>query len=84
MRPASESATVGSAIRLAEPVSRSRPGRWSSSTLFFLSDKQQGGLLDFIDDGAIQIANHANRVFTCRQQCQLIIQGQVCSPCLLN
>ena len=34
IRPASESATVGCAIKLADPVSRKRPGRRSSSTLF--------------------------------------------------
>ncbi len=44
---------------------------------FFYCQKQRGCALYFIDNGAIKMANHADRIFACRQQCQPIIQGQV-------
>ena len=36
--PASESATVGRDIKLAEPVNKKRPGRRSSSTFFLMAN----------------------------------------------
>lgn len=42
MRPASESATRGSVIKSAEPVSRKRPGRGSTSTVALIARIKSG------------------------------------------
>lgn len=42
MRPASESATIGKVIRLAEPVKRKRPGRRSVSTACLMASNRRG------------------------------------------
>jgi hypothetical protein len=42
IRPAEESATAGSSIKLADPVRRNRPGRRSSSTLLLMASSNSG------------------------------------------
>ena len=42
MRPASDSVTVGTSNRLAEPVSRKRPGRRSRSTARLMAGSSAG------------------------------------------
>ena len=42
MRPASDSVTLGSSRRLADPVSRNRPGRRSWSTAILITGSSSG------------------------------------------
>ena len=48
-------------------------------------EQQAGGALDFVDDGAVEVAHQSGRVLTGRKQQIGVIQGQVAPmrPCKL-
>ena len=61
IRPASDSVTAGVRSRLAEPVSRKRPGRRSRSTACLIDGKESRRTLNLVHGRSLRQAGHETR-----------------------
>ena len=74
--PASESETLGTAIRFAEPFNRNRPGFVSLSTSNLMHNKNVRGTLDLVDYCTLQPTKESYWIIVCSCQDRCIVEGE--------